>query len=712
MFNKNKNTKNTVVGLSHNSLNIVREKRLGMYRNIGFGLIAFFMIGGSGMAYNRYVKSTDAYQQDLIARSDTEEKASDAAAKGAGGSTDKQGGEINLVKSNGGNPISDGTLTDDVDDSPTQEVKTATNTYTEPKATPVVGNETNSGTGTSSETEVEKPASLQPPVIPLGLNAKTDSANQITVGWSLAATATQYVLEYSTASSFSPLTTIKSGVNYSKVVGLSPSTTYYFRISAINAAGSSAKSAVVSAKTNAIAPVAPGVVSGFVASGSMVNGFGLKWSALAGTTDYSIRVSTTAGFENAAYYKPTSATNFTLSDLQSGQVYYLQIRASNNGAVGPWSATISGKTRYVTPATMTLVASRADTINASWSAVTRAGLYYLKYSENSDLSNAVTLSSTTTFRAVTGLKANTRYYFSVSAAGSAVQSTWRPALSQVTLRQFNIKIATYNIWTSNKDNHPITTTHPELKWSNRKTIAQKTVRDASMDIVGFQEMQLNQYSDMHALLPEYGSTANTDSGMRENTIFYKKTKYQLLAQNKFLLSAGWGQPGENPRGYDSYCVWAQFKDIQSGLIFYVFNNHLGTVYPSAPNAQQFLSAHLQGVNTLVSKVQTINNLRRPALVTGDYNIDTAEPGYLQQKITAIGYKKVRDITPPAAKINDVYNTFHGYQTPPKNGKHIDGIYMFSSTYSVSQRHQVIMTSINGVYPSDHFPVMANTQVEF
>lgn len=234
-----------------------------------------------------------------------------------------------------------------------------------------------------------------------------------------------------------------------------------------------------------------------------------------------------------------------------------------------------------------------------------------------------------------------------------------------------------------------------------------------MDIVGFQEVQLNQFNDMHALLPDYGSTANTDSFMRENAIFYKKSKFQLLAQNKFLLSLGWGKPGENPRGYDSYCVWAQFREIKTGMVFYVFNTHLGTLYPQLPNAQQFLDAHLLGVKNLVSKVQTINSLKRPAFVTGDFNaISTPEPGFLQERLTSIGYKNTRDITPAAAKINGIYNSFHGYQTPLKSGRHIDGIYMYSTSYNASLRHEVLMTNINGIYPSDHFPIMDNARIEF
>lgn len=132
---------------------------------------------------------------------------------------------------------------------------------------------------------------------------------------------------------------------------------------------------------------------------------------------------------------------------------------------------------------MTLAASNASTINASWSSVLRATSYNIQYSTNSDFSGAVNASTAATSKSIGGLLPYTRYYFRINASGPAVTSIWRPTTSQITLRQADIKIATYNIWTSNKDFHQVTVDHPERKWSNRKWIAQKTVKNAEWTLL-------------------------------------------------------------------------------------------------------------------------------------------------------------------------------------------------------------------------------------
>ncbi|MFZ5897022.1 MAG: fibronectin type III domain-containing protein [Myxococcota bacterium] len=70
---------------------------------------------------------------------------------------------------------------------------------------------------------------------------------------------TSFVLERSTSNTFSNITSISVGANSTstRAVGLTPSTTYYFRIKAVNAAGSSDYSPVFNVSTPAAEPAPP-----------------------------------------------------------------------------------------------------------------------------------------------------------------------------------------------------------------------------------------------------------------------------------------------------------------------------------------------------------------------------------------------------------------------------------------------------------------------
>ncbi|MFD3325960.1 chitinase [Streptomyces sp. NPDC058701] len=87
------------------------------------------------------------------------------------------------------------------------------------------------------------PEEPRPPAAPTGLTASATSSDAVSLSWAAAAGATSYKVYRDGAA---PLTvTAASAV----VTGLAASTTYTFRIGAVNAAGESAKSAPVSATT-------------------------------------------------------------------------------------------------------------------------------------------------------------------------------------------------------------------------------------------------------------------------------------------------------------------------------------------------------------------------------------------------------------------------------------------------------------------------------
>src|SRR5207245_9404054 len=123
---------------------------------------------------------------------------------------------------------------------------------------------------------------------PGNLAATVARARQIILSWSNNdATSTGSKIYRSTDGiNYTWAYTTSQGVGSYSITGLSPSTTYYFKVAAYNSVGNSAYSNTMSATTMAVPP-APSNLAGTVASSSQIN---LTWtnndSSAAGTKIY------------------------------------------------------------------------------------------------------------------------------------------------------------------------------------------------------------------------------------------------------------------------------------------------------------------------------------------------------------------------------------------------------------------------------------------
>ncbi|MFY1620032.1 fibronectin type III domain-containing protein [Micromonospora sp. WMMD736] len=93
-----------------------------------------------------------------------------------------------------------------------------------------------------------------PPTQPLSLAAGDRKPTEVAVSWDVpedpgGATITDYDLQWSTSSSFTAAASLNSTTMARNIGGLAPSTTYYFRARANNAAGAGAWSATLTTRT-------------------------------------------------------------------------------------------------------------------------------------------------------------------------------------------------------------------------------------------------------------------------------------------------------------------------------------------------------------------------------------------------------------------------------------------------------------------------------
>ena len=230
-----------------------------------------------------------------------------------------------------------------------------------------------------------------PPEAPANLQAQASGRTAISLSWTApsdngGATITGYQIELSTdaGSNWSDLVanTESSATTYTHT-GLLPATTYHYRISAINAAGTGNPSNIVNATTDAAS--VPDAPTGLTATASGSTQIHLSWTAPsndggAAISGYRIVMSTDAGanWSDLVANTESSATTYTHTGLPEGATRHYRVYAINSiGESNPSNVanatTGAAITRPGAPAELTAAASGRTQIHLSWTAPTNNG---------------------------------------------------------------------------------------------------------------------------------------------------------------------------------------------------------------------------------------------------------------------------------------------------------------------------------------------------
>src|SRR5207245_209698 len=165
------------------------------------------------------------------------------------------------------------------------------------------------------------------PQPPTGLTATTVSTSQINLSWTAPANnggsvITGYKIERSTngGTTWSTIesNTASTATTFSDT-GLTASTTYMYRVSAINSVGTSSPSNTASATTSSIIDTAPGSPTGLTATTVSSSQINLSWTAPANNggsviTGYKIERSTNSGTTWTILVANTANISTTYSD--------------------------------------------------------------------------------------------------------------------------------------------------------------------------------------------------------------------------------------------------------------------------------------------------------------------------------------------------------------------------------------------------------------
>ena len=254
------------------------------------------------------------------------------------------------------------------------------------------------------KTVTPKPAA---PVVKIGNSA---SSGKPMLTWNAVSGATSYKVYRATSQNgtYSLQGTV-TATSYTNT-GAKAGTTYYYKVKAVNSAGESAYSNVVSGRAT---------VTTLTMGHSSTSGKPqLTWKAVSGATSYKVYRATT---KNGAYsvINTTKARTYTNTGAALGTTYYYKVEALNAaGKSMGFSAVVDGK---VAPVLAVGYSSVSGKPQLTWKAVPGATEYqvYRSTQQNSGYSKINTTTATSYVN--TGAKAGTTYYYRIVAVkGTAV----------------------------------------------------------------------------------------------------------------------------------------------------------------------------------------------------------------------------------------------------------------------------------------------------
>jgi endonuclease/exonuclease/phosphatase family metal-dependent hydrolase len=262
-------------------------------------------------------------------------------------------------------------------------------------------------------------------------------------------------------------------------------------------------------------------------------------------------------------------------------------------------------------------------------------------------------------------------------------------LTQITFSQTeNIKVMTYNIRcgfcedSSNVNN-----------WSKRKYLVAYLIKNHNPDLIGLQEAEMFQVNELIEMLDEYdwyGVSREDGKEGGESTAILYRTKRFLLEQKQTLWLSE--TPGLISKGWDAMfkrtVTIIKLKDLMSLKELYYLNTHLDHVGENARTESSKL---------LLNEIGKLST-DYPVILTGDFNCTSTAEGYkiITSKLSDSKY---------SSKTESIGGniTFNGFGNDIKPDNKIDFIFVNDKVEVLN--HIIDTTTFNGLYPSDHYPVI-------
>ncbi|MBK7379720.1 MAG: endonuclease/exonuclease/phosphatase family protein [Ignavibacteriales bacterium] len=244
-------------------------------------------------------------------------------------------------------------------------------------------------------------------------------------------------------------------------------------------------------------------------------------------------------------------------------------------------------------------------------------------------------------------------------------------------------------------------------WNSRKDLVAEVIRFNKADIFGLQEALHSQIVDIKNSFPKYNwvgvGREDGKEGGEYSPIFFNTEKYKLIHTSTFWLSE---TPDSVSKGWDAafkrVVTWSEFTFLSSGQKFFVFNTHFDHIGESA---------RINSAKLILKKIKEIAG-DNPTILIGDFNTKSDSPPYSILTNGIDGEKRFYLNDAETVNSNIHYGshiTFNGFGNDIQPGNKID--FIFVNDKVKVKEHGVISETFDGKYPSDHFSVIAEVEIE-
>lgn len=255
----------------------------------------------------------------------------------------------------------------------------------------------------------------------------------------------------------------------------------------------------------------------------------------------------------------------------------------------------------------------------------------------------------------------------------------------------SMKIMSFNVRYGSGD------TGTQNDWDVRKSDLYTMIQEEKPLVIGSQECQINQKTDILSNCKEYGAVGvgrNDGKNSGETcSIFYHKSSCRIADWGSFWLSETPDVAGS--KGWDAanirIATWAKVELLSDGRQFFFINTHLdhkGTV------------AREEEMKLIMKKFEELNTGKLPQVLTADFNTSQDDDIFTE----CLKTMKNARIEAPVTDNHATYNGFVGGKTTM-----IDHIFL--SGFEILKFKTVDQKWGNTQFISDHFPVYALVKFE-